>query len=93
MRSMSSPPYSEHDEAVITDVEKALEDWAHTPAVNGSWDEEGVHRDLDAMHCSEAWRNGILLYIFRVFRWKPGDSVPFHVFSAAAVPCGLRAAG
>ncbi|KAK7226584.1 hypothetical protein V2G26_014587 [Clonostachys chloroleuca] len=83
MRNKSSPPYSEHCEAAIADVEKSLEDWFHTPAVNGSWDEEGVHRDLDAMHCSEAWRNGILLYIFRVFRWNPGDSVPLHVLYRA----------
>ncbi|CAH0049930.1 unnamed protein product [Clonostachys solani] len=83
MRNASPPPYSEHDEAAIADLEKSLQDWFHTPAVDGPWDEERVHRDLDAMHCSEAWRNGILLYIFRVFRWKPGDSVPLHVLYRA----------
>lgn len=42
-------------------------------------DEERMQQDVDNMQCSVAWRNGILLYVYRVFRWTPGCSVPVHI--------------
>lgn len=64
---------------LILEVEKSLDSWCHVPAATAFQDEDAMHRDQDVMHCSEAWRNGLLLYIYRIFYWKPGSSVPMHI--------------
>lgn len=76
-------PHSEFDDTVISEIEHSLESWFHIPAATALLDEDGMHQNLDVMHCSEAWRNGLLLYVFRVFRWEPGSSVPAHVLYRA----------
>ncbi|KAG8166363.1 hypothetical protein KVR01_002052 [Diaporthe batatas] len=71
------------DAAVISEIQQYLESWCHVPAATAFNDEEGMHQDLDTMHCSEAWRNGLLLYIFRVFQWEPGNEAPIHILYRA----------
>lgn len=73
------------DTTVILKIEKSLESWNHVPAATAFRDEESMQHDQDVMHCSEAWRNGLLLYVFRVFRWEPGSSVPVHILLRARV--------
>ncbi|KAI9056246.1 hypothetical protein LZ554_001174 [Drepanopeziza brunnea f. sp. 'monogermtubi'] len=54
--------------------------WALTNTPSSLADTQRVYA-----HCSEAWRNG-LLYIFRVFKWELGNSVPTHiVYRARAI--------
>ncbi|KAI1615251.1 fungal-specific transcription factor domain-containing protein [Exophiala viscosa] len=73
------------DNSLISEIEQSLEAWNHTPSGTAFDDEESMHQDMDCMHCSEAWRNGLLLYIYRVFRWEPGDTRPVRVLSRARV--------
>jgi hypothetical protein len=72
--------------ASISETEHMLESWNHVPAATAIRDEESMHEDQDIMHCAEAWRNGLHLYIYRVFRWKPGTCIPIRVL------CHARAA-
>lgn len=76
-------PDSGFERSAISEIEQYLESWCHIPAAMAFPDEDSVHQDQDAMHCSEAWRNGLLLYIFRVFQWEPGAPVPGHILYRA----------
>jgi hypothetical protein len=73
------------DTTVISVLEHSLESWCHLSPATVFESEESMQEDQDRMHCSEAWRNGLLLYIYRVFRWKPGDSVPMRILYLARV--------
>lgn len=73
------------DGTVISEIEQSLEAWRHTPAATAFQDENCMQRDQDVMHCSEAWRNGLLLYIFRIFQWEPGSSAPMRILYRARV--------
>jgi hypothetical protein len=73
------------DNTIISEIEQWLECWRHIPAATAFRDEDCMHQDQDIMHCSEAWRNGLLLYIFRVFQWEPGSSVPMRILYRARV--------
>lgn len=73
------------DNTIISEIEQWLECWRHIPAATAFRDEDCMHQDQDIMHCSEAWRNGLLLYIFRVFQWEPGSSVPTRILYRARV--------
>jgi len=73
------------DSSLISEIEQSLESWSHTSSAMAFDDEENMHQDMDCMHCSEAWRNGLLLYIYRVFWWKPGITVPMRVVHRARV--------
>jgi hypothetical protein len=73
------------DNTVISEIEQSLESWCHIPAATAFRDEDSMHQDQDAMHCSEAWRNGLLLYIFRVSQWEPGTSIPMRILYRARV--------
>ncbi|KAI9703095.1 MAG: hypothetical protein M1820_005967 [Bogoriella megaspora] len=84
-RKSASMQYVTFDASAITEIEHALESWYHVPAANAFRDEESMQQDQDTMHCSEAWRNGLLLYIYRVFQWEPGNSIPMHVLYRARV--------
>lgn len=71
------------DGSLVSEIERSLESWRHTPSADAFDDEENMHQDADCMHCSEAWRNGLLLYIYRVFWWSPGDAVPVRIVHRA----------
>lgn len=73
------------DTTLVSDIETSLESWCHSFSRAGFQDEESMQQYQDAMHCSEAWRHGLLLYIYRVFRWNPGMQVPVHVAFRARV--------
>lgn len=64
------------DNSLLSEIEQTLKSWSHSPLDTAYDDEESMHQDIDCMHCSEAWRHGLLLYIYRVFRWKPADKAP-----------------
>lgn len=49
------------------------------PMFDQDADEEALDVARDRYHCSEAWRNALLLYIERVFRWTRGSPVPTSV--------------
>lgn len=82
-RKSSSMQYVTFDTNIILELEQALEFWHHISPATAFHDEEGMQQDLDGMHCSEAWRNGLLLYIYRVFHWEPGSSIPMHILHRA----------
>ena len=84
-RQSSSMRYVKFDISVITNIEHSLESWQHISPTTSFADEESLHQDQDSMHCSEAWRNGLLLYIYRVFRWEPGSSIPIPILHRARV--------
>lgn len=71
------------DSSLVSEIEQTLEAWSHTPSDTVLDDEESIHQDMERMHCSEAWRNGLLLYIYRVFWWKPADRLPGQVVARA----------
>jgi hypothetical protein len=70
------------DDSAVTELEDELRAWHHVPPPAAYVNEESMHLDRDNMHCAEAWRNGMLLYIHRVFRWERGTS-----FSMCASVC------
>ncbi|GKZ96224.1 hypothetical protein AnigIFM59636_010467 [Aspergillus niger] len=85
-RQSSSMRYVTFDTTMIAQIEQALESWHHiSPAALAFGSEEDIQKDQDCIHCSEAWRHGLLLYIYRVFRWKPGSPIPTHVVRWARV--------
>ncbi|KAB8230975.1 transcription factor domain-containing protein [Aspergillus alliaceus] len=71
------------DNTAVSEIEQSLEQWHHIPAMTAFRDEDCMHQDQDVMHCSEAWRNGLLLYIFRIFQWEPGSSIPTRILYRA----------
>src|SRR4051812_19074131 len=75
-QSLSSTLGLASNNPTISQIQQSLESWCHIPSPTAFRDEESMHQDQDVMHCSEAWRNGLLLYIFRVFLWEPGTRVP-----------------
>ena len=73
------------DDAVISDIEKSLESWQYVSPPTADRDEASMHQDMDSMHCAEAWRHGLLLYVHRVFRWEPGHGTPARITWRARV--------
>lgn len=73
------------DDRYVDEIEQSLEQWSHSPTDTELDDEESMHRDMDRLHCSEAWRNGLLLYIQRVFRWAAGDTPSMKLTRRARV--------
>ncbi|KAE8323530.1 hypothetical protein BDV39DRAFT_195755 [Aspergillus sergii] len=57
--------------------------WHRVSPVTGLQDEESMQQDVDNMQFAEAWRNGLLLYLYRVFRWVPGCGIPVHILYRA----------
>ncbi|PWY66039.1 hypothetical protein BO94DRAFT_579770 [Aspergillus sclerotioniger CBS 115572] len=84
-RKASSLRYVNFDTTVILELERSLESWHYVSPEAAFQDEESLQQDLDSMHCSEAWRNGLLLYIHRMFQWEPGSSIPMHILCRARV--------
>ncbi|PYI08230.1 hypothetical protein BO78DRAFT_405974 [Aspergillus sclerotiicarbonarius CBS 121057] len=84
-RKASSMQYVTFDTAVVSELKQSLESWQHASPETAFQDEESLQQDLDSMHCSEAWRNGLLVYIYRVFRWEPGSSIPMRILYRARV--------
>jgi hypothetical protein len=46
------------------------------PTFHADFDEEALDLLRDRYHCTEAWRNALLIYIERVFRWTRGEPAP-----------------
>ncbi|EKD14492.1 hypothetical protein MBM_07213 [Drepanopeziza brunnea f. sp. 'multigermtubi' MB_m1] len=80
----------------ISDIESSLGSWRHVPAATALRDEDSMHQDQDVMHCSEAWRNGLLLYIFRAYHGArtlvSRRQYDVQAGLVATFPCRLRAA-
>jgi hypothetical protein len=81
----SSMKYVKFDTNMVSQVEQSLESWRHDSLMTPFQGEECMQRDQDRMHCSEAWKNGLLLYIYRVFRWQPGSTIPIRILHCARV--------
>jgi hypothetical protein len=75
------------DDSAVAKLENELEAWYHVPPSAAYVDEESMHLDRDNMHCAEAWRSGMLLYLYRVFRWERSTS-----FSMRALVCARTVA-
>jgi hypothetical protein len=64
----------------MTAVDEVEETLRHIPTeypyFDTDADEETLDLARDSYHCGEAWRNGLLLYIQRIFRWTCGDPAP-----------------
>lgn len=73
------------DNSLVSEIEQSLQAWSHSPSATAFDDEESMNQDMDCMHCSEAWRNGLLVYIERVFRWQPGETPPVSLVRRARV--------
>ncbi|KAK8061995.1 hypothetical protein PG994_008361 [Apiospora phragmitis] len=84
-RKSAPMQYVKLDDTVISDIENSLGSWQHVSPPTADRDESSVHQDMDSMHCAEAWRHGLLLYVHRVFRWEPGDRVPPSMARCARV--------
>lgn len=84
-RKSSSMQYVTFDNTAISEIEQSLESWYHVSPAAAFRDEESMQQDQDGMHCSEAWRNGLLLYIYRVFHWKPATKIPMRIFYRARI--------
>ncbi|PWY86671.1 hypothetical protein BO70DRAFT_333069 [Aspergillus heteromorphus CBS 117.55] len=84
-RQSSSMQHVIFDTTVLSGIEHTLESWHHISPATAFQDEESMQQDQDRMHCSEAWRNGLLLYLYRVFHWKPGHRVPVSIIYRARV--------
>lgn len=67
------------DNTLVDEIEESLKAWTHSSSETPFQDAESMHKDVDRLHCSEAWRNGLLLYINRVFRWKVGEACPMEM--------------
>lgn len=67
------------DDSLVAEIQQSLEAWHHVSSADAWQDEESMQQDEDRMHCSEAWRHGLLLYIYRIFRWTPNEAVPLQV--------------
>ncbi|KAF5858061.1 hypothetical protein ETB97_004904 [Aspergillus alliaceus] len=57
---------------LVDDIEDSIYNWSpssHEEPLDWK-DEEEMHLEQDRIHCFEAWRFALLLYIQRVFRWN-----------------------
>jgi hypothetical protein len=62
------------DMTPVEEVEGVLRDFVIIPpSYDSNVSEEELNMALDRYHCDEAWRNGLILYITRVFRWQSRD--------------------
>ncbi|OOF99639.1 hypothetical protein ASPCADRAFT_138322 [Aspergillus carbonarius ITEM 5010] len=84
-RKASLMQYVTFDTTVVSKLEQSLESWQYVLPDTAFQDEESLQQDLDSMHCSEAWRNGLLIYIYRVFQWDRGSSIPMRILCRARV--------
>ncbi|KAK8071820.1 hypothetical protein PG996_005168 [Apiospora saccharicola] len=85
-RHSASMEYVKFDDTVVSDIERSLESWRHVSPPAADQDDEGaMHQDMDSMHCAEAWRGGLLLYVYRVFHWEPGSRTPVRLARVARV--------
>lgn len=65
------------DIGAVDEVERTLRNVpAPYPYFNADFDDETLDLLRDRYHCTEAWRNALLIYIERVFRWDIGEPVP-----------------
>lgn len=65
-----------HGMRVVTRIRSSLKAWKYSSSVSLAIEtEQQMHQDRDAMHCAEAWRYGLLLCIYRVFTWTPGNAL------------------
>jgi hypothetical protein len=64
------------DISVVDEIEKSVSSWQYAPAEDSIHTEDDMQRERDCFHCAEAWRNAILIYIIRVFRWKRTEAPP-----------------
>ncbi|KAF4614307.1 hypothetical protein G7Y89_g15431 [Cudoniella acicularis] len=64
------------DTTGVDEVEEVLRQWpTKAPRYDSNLAEEVLETERDRYHCEEAWRNAVLLYIERVFRWKREEPV------------------
>ncbi|KAE8373001.1 fungal-specific transcription factor domain-containing protein [Aspergillus bertholletiae] len=77
--------FATFDNTTVSLLENSLESWRHVSPPAAVQDEESMQQDVENVHCSEAWRNGLLLYVYRVFQWVPGCSVPVHILYRARI--------
>jgi hypothetical protein len=68
------------DMTPVDEVEDTLRDFPIVPpSYDTNLDEEALDMAVDRYHCDQTWRNGLLLYIARVFRWPRNGPVPGNV--------------
>lgn len=82
-RKSSSMKYVTFDNTFVWNLKQSLESWHYTSPPTAFSNEECLHQDQDSMHCSEAWRDGLLLYLYRVFEWEPETRVPMCIVARA----------
>ncbi|KAK8170114.1 fungal-specific transcription factor domain-containing protein [Phyllosticta citrichinensis] len=64
------------EERPIDEIESTLEKMKFPDSNSPMDSEEDVQRERDNLHCTEAWRNALLLYSSRVFRWDRQSKPP-----------------
>ncbi|KAK7547187.1 fungal-specific transcription factor domain-containing protein [Phyllosticta citricarpa] len=64
------------EEKPIDEIESTLEKMEFQEFDSASNSEEDVQQERDNLHCTEAWRNALLLYSCRVFRWDRQSKPP-----------------
>jgi len=68
------------DASAVDEVEEVIKECSSSPPIyDDAADEEAIEIAQDRYHCDEAWKNGLMLYIARVFRWKRTGPVPGKV--------------
>lgn len=84
-RKSDSMRHVTFDTTAILEIEESLASWRYASPGTAYQDEESMQQDQDSMHCSEAWRYGLLLYVYRIFHWKSGSHAPIPILSYARV--------
>ncbi|KAK8225663.1 fungal-specific transcription factor domain-containing protein [Phyllosticta capitalensis] len=64
------------DETPIDELESTLESLRWVESFSTTDSEEDIQKERDHFHCTEAWRNALLLYLNRVFRWDRQSKAP-----------------
>lgn len=65
--------WSKFDPTRVVEIQKFLHDWSDERFLNIEEGDEAMEHEQDCYHCTEAWRNALMIYILRIFK---SDDLP-----------------
>jgi Fungal specific transcription factor domain len=69
--------WTKFDLTLVDEIQNSIINWKNSNLdLDDDLPEEAIQQQRDRLHCTEAWRYGLLIYITRVFRWNRKTSVP-----------------
>jgi hypothetical protein len=69
--------WTKFDLTLVDQIQASISSWKNPSLdIDDEISEEQMQQQRDRWNCHEAWRNGLLIYITRVFRWSRNTKAP-----------------